>query len=352
MSQLTIEDIARLAGVSRSTVSRVLNGQPNVRPSVRERVREVINSHGYIPQAAARQLVTRRTRLIGLILPDNAHHLFGNPIFAQIAQGVSQVCTQQGYTPMLFIGRQDMDEQTLFNLLRGRHFDGVVLISSDINDRCVFMLQEARIPYVRVGHDPQGSDAFYVDVDNIEAARRAVEHLIALGHRRIAMLKGLVRDICTHARYEGYRQALAAAGLPFDERLVGDGDWSPASGYQWTQRFLALDEPPTALFSSNDMMVAGVTRAMQERGLRVPDDLAIVGFDDLLQTTMIFPELTTVRQPCIEMGACAAEMLIDQLEHSGRAPAHVILPTTLIIRESCGYKRRAAMQGSGETGQP
>src|SRR5262245_22291535 len=123
MEQLTIEDIARLAGVSRSTVSRVLNGQPSVRPEVRNRVKEVISEHGYIPQAAARQLVTQRTRTIGLILPDNAYHLFGNPIFALMCQGVSQVCTQRGYNSMLFMGRQDMDEQTLFTLLRGRQFD-------------------------------------------------------------------------------------------------------------------------------------------------------------------------------------------------------------------------------------
>jgi DNA-binding LacI/PurR family transcriptional regulator len=343
MSQLTIEDIARIAGVSRSTVSRVLNGQPNVRPSVRDRVQEVINSYGYAPQAAARQLVMRKTRLIGLILPDNAHHLFGNPIFAEIARGMSQVCAQRGYTPMLFIGRQDMDEATFFSLLRGRHFDGVLLISSDRQDRSAAMLREAGMPYVRVGHDPEDDqDLQYVDVDNVAAARVAVEHLIALGHRRIAMLKGLAKDVCTHARLEGYRQALTAAGIPFDEALVGDGDWTPASGYTWTRRFLDLPEPPTALFSSNDMMVAGVVRAVQERGLKVPDDLAIVGFDDLLQTTMIFPELTTIRQPCVEMGMRAAELLLDQLEHNRRERAQIILPTTLIIRESCGYRRRTA----------
>jgi hypothetical protein len=150
-----------------------------------------------------------------------------------------------------------------------------------------------------------------------------------------------------HARYEGYRRALAAAGLPFDEALVGDGDWTPASGYFWTSRFLDLPEPPTALFSSNDTMVAGVMRAVQERGLKVPDDLAVVGFDDLPQTTMIYPELTTIRQPCVEMGACAAEMLIRQLEEHTQEPAHIIFSTTLIIRDSCGMKKRAAGQADG-----
>jgi DNA-binding LacI/PurR family transcriptional regulator len=337
MQQLTIEDIARLAGVSRSTVSRVINGQPSVRPVVRDRVQEVITTHGYAPQAAARQLVTQRTRTIGLILPDNGYHLFGNPIFALIGQGVSQVCSQNNYVSMLFMGRQDMDEPTLFALLRGRHFDGIVLISSDLDDRCPLFLKEVGIPYVRIGHDPGHSDTKYIDVDNVEAAQMAVNHLIKLGHRRIAMVNGPAKDICTSARYKGYVQALAEAGIPLDPELVGDGDWSTSSGYELTRRFLQLASPPTALFSSNDMMVAGVIRALQEDGLAVPNDLAIVGFDDVPQTTMIFPELTTIRQPCVEMGACATEMLIRQLESPNDELEHIILPTTLVIRQSCGY---------------
>lgn len=345
MPQLTIEDIARLAGVSRSTVSRVLNSHPSVRPAVRDRVQEVITSHGYTPQAAARQLVTQRTRSIGLILPDNVYNLFGNPIFALMSQGVSQVCAQQGYTSLLFMGRQDMNEQDMFKMLRGREFDGVVLISSNTNDTCAAFLKESGIPYTRIGHEPGQDDLRYVDVDNVEAARIGVKHLISLGHRHIAMLKGLARDTCTSDRYQGYKEALEEAGIPLDPELVGDGDWSTASGYELTKRFLQLERPPTALFSSNDMMVAGVIRAAHEQGRRVPEDLAIVGFDDLPQTTMIFPDLTTIRQPCVELGIRAAEMLIEQLEHDTKEtkPMHVILPTTLVIRESCGFKSRSAI---------
>jgi DNA-binding LacI/PurR family transcriptional regulator len=342
MAQLTIEDIARLAGVSRSTVSRVLNGQPSVRPAVRDRVQGVISEYGYAPQAAARQLVTQKARTIGMILPDNAYHLFGNPIFAMMGQGVGQTCSQLGYNSLLFMGRHDVDEQALFSLLRGRQFDGVVLISGESGDSCPMFLQEIGIPYVRIGHDPGRDDLKYVDVDNAAAAHVAVNHLITLGHRRIAMLKGLDRDFCTHARYAGYRQALEEAGIPLDLDLIGDGNWSVASGYEVTQRFLQLAEPPTALFSSNDMMVPGVIQAASERGLSVPNGLAIVGFDDLPQTTMIFPGLTTVRQPCIEMGVRAAEILIDQLENNNPEPAHVILPTKFVIRESCGFRQRSS----------
>jgi LacI family transcriptional regulator len=170
-----------------------------------------------------------------------------------------------------------------------------------------------------------------------------VEHLIRLGHRRIAMIKGLARDTSSAERYEGYKQALREAGIPLDEDLVSEGDWTVVCGYRATQRFLQLAEPPTALFSSNDIMAAGVVRAAHECGIKVPDDLAIVGFDDLDQTTMIFPELTTIRQPCVEMGASAVKMLIDQLEKDNREQEHVILSTTLVIHESCGFRRQSAL---------
>lgn len=342
MSQLTIEDIARLAGVSRSTVSRVINGHPSVRPAVRDRVQEVIKANKYAPQAAARQLVTQRTRTIGLILPDLAYNLFANPIFALMGQGVSQVCAQKGYVSMQLMGQRDMEEPTLFYLLRSRHFDGVVLISGEYDDPCPAFLKNAGIPYTRIGRDPNHDDLKTVDIDNVEAARQAVRHLIELGHRRIAMIKGLARDTSSADRYEGYKQALCEAGIPLDEELVGDGDWTAACGYRLTQRFLQLPSPPTALFSANDIMAAGVVRAAHERRVRVPEDLAIVGFDDLDQTTMIFPELTTIRQPCVEMGVRAAEILIDQLENKNTEPMHVILPTTLVIRQSCGSEQRSA----------
>lgn len=341
MSQLTIEDIARLAGVSRSTVSRVINRQPSVRPAVRDRVQAVIDAHGYAPQAAARQLVTQRTRTIGLILPDMSYNLFSNPIFALMGQGVSQGCVQEGYVSMQFMGQRDMEEQAFFTMLRSRHFDGVILISGEYDDPCPRFLRNAGIPYVRIGHDPNHDDLKYVDIDNAEAARSAVEHLIKLGHRRIAMIKGLARDISSAERYAGYQQALLAAGLPLDEELVGEGDWTAACGYNLTREFLQLAEPPTALFSSNDIMVAGVVRAAHESGVRVPEDLAIVGFDDLDQTTMIFPELTTIQQPCVEMGLSAARLLIEQLDNENTEPEHIILPTRLIIRKSCGFEQRS-----------
>jgi len=340
MSQFTIEDIAKLASVSRSTVSRVLNDHPSVRSTVRDRVLSVINEYGYAPQAAARHLVTQRTRIIGVLFPPSANFHLANPVFASLGQGIGQACAQRGYLSMLSLDLRNMEEKILFNMLRSRHFDGVVLISSDRHDPLPFFLREAQIPYTRIGHDPEGNDEFYVDVDDMDGAYQAVNHLISLGHQRIAIIKGPKTEVCTPARYHGYLKALEEAGLPLDPTLVDEGDWSHNSGREAMQRFLDLDDPPTAVFSFNDMMAAGTLHALYARGLRVPQDIAIVGFDDVPQTQIIIPALTTIRQPSEEMGMRATNMLIDQLEDMDGPPRQVIFPTTLVVRQSCGAALR------------
>lgn len=333
MPQLTIEDIAGLAGVSRSTVSRVLNHHPSVRPDVRDRVWQVINERGYAPQAAARNLVKQRTHIIGVLFPRSAS--LTNPIFAAISQGIGQTCAQLGYMAMLSLGLRDMEEAVLLNMLRSRHFDGIILISSDANDLLPLILKETGVPYTRIGHDPETEDLKWVDVDNVEGAYKAVSYLTALRHQRIAIIKGPALEVCTAPRYAGYRQALQEAGLAFDPDLVGEGDWSHTSGYQAMQQFLQLTSPPTAVFSTNDMMAAGALHALYEHSLVVPRDISLVGFDDVPQTSIIIPPLTTICQPSAELGAQATEMLIEQLENDDCQPAHVILPTSLVVRQSC-----------------
>lgn len=338
MSQKTIKDIAKLAGVSRSTVSRVLNNHASVRPTVRDRILQVINEQGYTPQAAARHLVNQRTHIIGVLFPRSDYYLLNNPIFASIGQGIGQACARHGYTSMLSLGLREMEEERLFNMLRSRHFDGIIMISSGLNDPLPLLMKEAQIPYTRIGHDPNADDPYWVDIDDTDAAYIAVKHLIAQGHSRIACIKGPINEACTGARFRGYVQALQEAGLPFDPDLVYAGDWLHTSGAEAMKHFLQLSKPPTAVFSFNDMMAVGVLHVLYERGLRVPEHLALVGFDDLPQTKIIIPPLTTIRQPSIEMGIQATEMLIDQLEGKDCQPTHKILPATLIIRKSCGAK--------------
>lgn len=352
MSQFTIEDIARLASVSRSTVSRVLNDHPSVRPTVRDRVLSIIKEHGYAPQAAARHLVTQRTRLIGVLFPRSTEYLLANPIFASFGQGIGQMCAQRGYLAMLSLGLRDMDERMLFDMLRSRHFDGIVFISSESHDPLPFFLKEAHIPYTRIGHDPEGDDEAFVDVDDVEAAYKAVKHLTTLGHQRIAIIEGPSGEVCIPKRYNGYEKALQEAGLAVDPSLVKVGDWRHTSGKEAMEHFLQLEKPPTAIFSCNDMMAAGALHAIYEHGLRVPEDIAIVGFDDIPQTKVIIPPLTTIRQPNEEMGSKATEMLIDRLEGKDGQPAQVIFPTTLVVRQSCGARLREAHRADGWSASP
>ncbi|HTI15402.1 MAG TPA: LacI family DNA-binding transcriptional regulator [Dictyobacter sp.] len=336
MSKLTIKDIARIAGVSYATVSRVLNNHPSVRPAVREHVWQVINEHRYTPQAAARNLANQRTRIIGVMFPRNADRLLTNPIFASFGQGIGQVCAQRGYLAMLSLGMRDMEEEMLFNLLRSRLFDGVVLISNDAHDPLPHILKETQIPYTLIGHNSEDEELVSIDVDNIEGAYKAVSHLTALGHQRIACIKGPPWEHCSQDRYEGYVKALQEVGLPIDANLVCTGDWTERSGYTSMRHLLRLEQPPSAVFCSNDLMAAGILHALYERGLTVPADVAIVGFDDLPQTSIIIPSLTTIRQPVVEMGMQATEMLIQQLEQHDYQPTRIILPTMLIVRQSCG----------------
>jgi LacI family transcriptional regulator len=249
---------------------------------------------------------------------------------------------------MLSLGLRDMEERMLFDMLRSRHFDGIVLISSESHDPLPFFLKEARIPYTRIGHDPEGDDEAFVDVDDAEAAYKAVKHLTTLGHQRIAIIKGPAAEVCIPRRYSGYERALHEAGLAVDPLLVAEGDWLHTSGKEVMQHFLQLDHPPTAVFSCNDMMAAGALHAIYERGLHVPEDIAIVGFDDVPQTTVIIPALTTIRQPNEEMGSKATEMLIDRLEGKEGQPSQVIFPTMLVVRQSCGAMLRDAHRGEGE----
>lgn len=341
----TLEEVARLAGVSRSTVSRVVNGHPNVRPEVRERVWEVIRQTGYQPHAAARSLVTRRTRVIGLMIPQAVTTLFTDPYFPILMRGVADACNAHNYHLMLslFSQRQIRDSRThqdqLYQqVLRGRYLDGVVVSSAPLDDPIFPRLLEENVPFVIVGRYPH-ERVSYVDVDNVVGARMAVEHLLRLGHERIATITGPPNMCAGQDRLEGYRQALAARGIPVDERLIAEGDFTEQGGRTAMQRL--LPHRPTAVFAASDMMAVGALKTIREAGLSVPEDIALVGFDDVPLASMVDPPLTTVRQPIEQLGSMAVELLISLLENPGGDSVHrVVLPTELVIRASCGVRTR------------
>jgi LacI family transcriptional regulator len=334
---LTLEEIAKLAGVSRSTVSRVVNDHPNVRDQVRERVWQVIQDTGYQPHAAARSLVTRRTNIVGVIIPEALTTLFTDPFFLLLLRGITEACNTHRYYLMLSLFNDPAGQEEMYRrIVRSGHLDGIIVASTRVDDPLIGRLEKDHVPFVMVGRHPN-ERVHYVDVDNVAAARMAVEHLIRLGHQRIATITGPLNMISGEDRLEGYRQALAAHHLPADETLIVEGDFTEASGEVAARRLLSRSV--TAIFAASDIMAVGALKALREAGLQVPHDVALVGFDDVPLAAAVEPALTTVRQPIEHLGSMAADLLLNLLENppDERAPAHrIVLPGKLAIRDSCG----------------
>ncbi len=339
VSDLTLEDIAKQSGVSRSTVSRVINDHPNVREDVRKRVQEVIQSTGYQPHAAARTLASQHSWMLGLVLPRNISSFFTDPYFPRLTQGIAQACNQNNYTFSLFlIGTKEDEEKIYPRVSRKGLLDGVLLQSDQIGDQLSDQLIHSNIPLVIIGRPFHNKDVSYIDVDNTNAAFIAVSHLIRLGYQRIGTITGMPTRTVSIDRKEGYMKALVERGRDIDETLIVEGDFTEAGGYYAMQRLMAAK--PDAVFAASDTMAIGAMRAVREARMRVPEDIAFVGFDDLPLATLPEPRLTTMRQPVYQFGIKAVEILLDLIENGIKPPRRVIMETELIIRDSCGASRR------------
>ena len=335
-SRLTIEEIADLAAVSRSTVSRVLNNHPSVRPAVRARVQRVIAEQRYSPRAAARSLASRRTNVVGLLIPRSAATIFADPFFPYVIQGITETCSKRGYFLMLSMVTAEREQDFYERVLRGRHVDGLIMLSSDIDDPILpLLIRDNETPLVLVGRHPYLKDVPSVDVDNPAGAAEAVRHLIQLGHRRIATITGPLYMAAAMDRRDGYKQALAEFAIPIRPELIVEGDFTQPGGYRAMEKLLQLAEPPSAVFVASDPMAAGALRAVSDAGLEVPDDVAVASFDDTPLASMVTPPLTAVHQPVYELGAAAADLLLGRLEEpAAQLPSSIRLPARLVVRQS------------------
>lgn len=332
---MNLEDIAKKSGVSRSTVSRVVNNDPDVNAKTRQRVLAVIEQEGYQPNLAARALVTRRSQIIGIAVPQTINVFFGdNSYYPMLLQGIGETLNRAEYAMLLWLSEyHEKRDAFAKRATRHRQYDGLIITSVINNDPLFEYLLKHKHRFVMVETPPYGADeANYVTVDNLGAAVEATNHLIGLGRRRIGHISGqiIIRDAAD--RLSGYRLALLQAGIPIQEELIQLAKFDSMSGYKAMKRL--LPHKPDAVFCGGDVIAMGALRAIHEAGLRVPDDVAVVGFDDLDVATQLNPPLTTIRHHVQIVGSTAAQLLIDQIEGRLEHPYQVVLPTELVIRES------------------
>lgn len=333
-NRLTLANIGEIAGVSSATVSRVLNNRRGVRPEIRARVWQVIDETGYQPNAAARSLAGQGTQLIGLIIPETANILFTDPYFPRLIQGIAACCKRHDYLLSLFLFHAVEDERKLSSqVLQASLLDGIIITATQTGDPLINQLIESEMPFVQIGQhdDPRVN---YVDADNYAGAYTAVTHLIRLGYQRIAHISGPLNNLAALQRRDGYLHALRDRGRPVDPALTATADFTEPGGFEAMVRL--LPQEPDAVFAGSDTMALGALRALRQADLAIPDDIALVGYDDLPPARSAEPSLTTIRQPVKRAGEIAVETLIDVIHHGSDPARRIILPTELVVRASCG----------------
>ena len=329
----TLEEVAARAGVGRGTASRVINGGDRVSKAARLAVERAIAELGYVPNAAARALVTRRTDAIALVIAESEERVFGEPFFAGIIRGIGAALAEADRQLILLLAQASRRRESLEEYLTRQHVDGVLLLSLHDDDELPQRIRARGLPVVVGGRPRTEEPSDFVDVDNLQGARLAVEHLLGLGRRRIATIAGPADMVAGHSRYQGYVAALAAAGLAVDERLVAHGDFGQDSGDRAMRALLAGGEVD-AVFCANDLMAVGALRVLAGAGRRVPEDVAVVGFDDAPIAQSTHPPLTTVHQSPERMGREMVAMLLDATQAPGVPRPGRMLPTHLVVRGS------------------
>lgn len=327
--KFNIKDVARKAGVSISTVSRVINESKIVKPETHEKVMQAIEELGYKPNAIARSLKIKNTKTIGILIPD-----ISNQFYPEVVRGIEDIANMYEYN--IFLCNTDLDKEKeiqYFDVMAEKQVDGVVYIGHDVSDELYKKFKTYGIPIILIGTDYEGIPS--VTIDNIRASKAIVRYLIKKEHVRIGMITGKHYDPITYgARLEGYKKALDEAGIPFQEELVIEGGYRFKSGYEGARKLMDMENPPTAIFVANDEMAIGAMRAALERGVMIPDELAIVGFDNIDMAGKVYPALTTVAQPMYEMGAIGMRVLTKILNEEILETNKIVLDYSLLERES------------------
>ena len=334
-NKVTIKDVARLAGVSPSTVIRVIADHPRISPDTKEKVRMIMAELGYYPNAIARSLVNKTSSSIGVIRSRLTQGDFANPFFPAVIQGISSVAHKYGLNLVLSTSSTfTQEDEECLNLLRQRRVDGVILLASHRQDKLIPRLAGEGFPFVLIGRHDGPEDIHWVNNDNVADAKAAVKYLLGKGHQRIACLDGDPRYVVSTDRLRGYEEALAEHGVEGDGGLVEHCDFSVDGGYGATMRLLRRGKEFSAIFAVDDLIAIGAMRALQERGCSVGRDVAVVGFNDTILGAYVQPALTSVRVPIYELGQIAVQMLTAQIYGLGTFPGHQRLKAQLVVRGS------------------
>lgn len=337
---LTIDQVAELAYVSRSVVSRVLNNHPNVSEEARERVLQVIEEHDYRPSSVARSLATDRSFEISVLTPRRGDESLANGYWPLLYSGIFEQCLERGYFVSLSMVSEKVNDE-IQERAQDQRFDGYILITTEVTDLVASSLKSSETPAVLIGRDPDWDALSFVDIDNEKGGYEAGRHLCELGYDEIGVILGSLDLEETVDRRRGLERALSDAGRSVPEQYVAEGDYSQESGHRIIWEWAEEGSVPRSIFCASDTMAMGALLALDEADYRVPDDVAIVGFDDLPASQYTLPPLTTVRQPVYEKGQTAANLLIDQIENPDADPVHTELEPELVVRESCGADRRS-----------
>lgn len=329
----TLHEVARRAGVSAMTVSRVVNGRGSVDSETRQRVEEAIQALDYVPNRIARGLISQKTQTIGIIVPDIV-----NPFFAPVVRGAESAARKAGYRILLCNSEGDLRlEREYIEDLVAHRVEGLLLApASDRSRSSILSLLRGGFPLVLIDRALPDADCDLIVSDNVQGARRLIEHLIAIGHREIAHVSDAEDTSTGRERLRGYREALEAAGIPFQPELVIRTTVDRIGGYRAAQEILARDPLPTVIFAVNNMTAVGTMEALRERNLSVPKDMGLVCFDDVEHLAVLSPILTVIDQPAETFGSLGVQLLLERMTGKANSrPRRIILQTDLIVRQSC-----------------
>ncbi|MFZ5351539.1 MAG: LacI family DNA-binding transcriptional regulator [Bacillota bacterium] len=339
---VTIKDVAKAAGVDPSTVSRVIADNPRISQKTKEKVLQVMNELDFHPNAIARSLANRSTQTIGVIMPNSSEQVFVNPFFTEVMRGISMSALKKGYNVLFSTGSNTEEEyKSTKRLVNEKRVDGLILLTSRVGDKTIEELMKKKFPFVVVGKPTKNENINWVDNNNSEAGYTATEHLIKQGHKAIGFIGGEFSYVFMGERFRGYKKALDVYGIEFSKDYLALEEFLEEGGYRAMKKLMAVNKRMTAAVVADDLMAFGVMRAIREEGLRIPNDIAVVGFNDTPLARYVDPPLTSVEIFVFELGYNAAEILINQLEQEDEQKKHIIIPTRLIERKSSISARKA-----------